>query len=192
LPPASHSPGTGFRSVDEELIFRGSLITVKKATFEAPDGSRFERELVHHPGAVVVVPITNDGRAVMVRQFRAAVGRDLLEIPAGKRDVAGEPTEVTAERELMEEVGRRAGRLELVARFYNSPGFCDEHTWLYLARDLHEVPHDPQGAEELHMTVEEIPLDQVPGLIRSFEIMDAKSIIGLTLAREFLAEANPD
>ena len=94
----------------------------------------------------------------MVRQFRAAVDAELLELPAGKRDVHGEPTEVTAARELAEEVGRRAGRLELLARFYNSPGFTDELSWLYLAQDLTAVPIDRQGAEEQHMTIEEVAL----------------------------------
>ncbi|HMC40716.1 MAG TPA: NUDIX hydrolase [Acidimicrobiales bacterium] len=152
--------------------------------YEGPDGDRFERDIVHHPGAVVVVPVTPEGKVMLVRQFRAAVGEDLLEIPAGKRDVAEEAPEVTAARELAEEVGRRAGRMELLARFYNSPGFCDELTYLYLARDLQEVPLDRQGLEEQHMTVEEIGLDEIPGLIMSGHIMDAKTIIGTALARE--------
>lgn len=184
MPESPEAPG--FRQVSRETIYHGSLITVSTAEFEAPDGTRFERELVHHPGAVVVVPVTGSGGVVMVRQFRAAVGRELLELPAGKRDVEGEATEVTAQRELVEEVGRRAGHLDLLARFYNSPGFCDEHTWLYLARDLEEVPHDPQGAEEQHMRIEEVPLAEAPGLVERLEIIDAKSIIGLFLARERL------
>ena len=172
-----------FRRLEEHTVYDGSLIRVATAWFEAPDGSRFEREIVHHPGAVVVVPVTASGAVLMVRQYRAAVGEELLEVPAGKRDVDGEPTEITAQRELAEEVGRRARRLELLATFYNSPGFTDEHTWLYLAEDLEVVPHDPQGAEELHMAVEEIALDDVPGLIGRGAIVDAKSIVGLCLAR---------
>jgi 8-oxo-dGTP pyrophosphatase MutT (NUDIX family) len=172
-----------FRRLGENTVYSGSLITVATASFEAPDGSRFEREIVHHPGAVVVVPVTVDDTVLMVRQYRAAVGDELLEVPAGKRDVDGEPTEVTAQRELAEEVGRRAGRLELMATFYNSPGFTDEHTWLYMASDLEEVPHDPQGAEELHMALEEIALADVPGMIARGAIVDAKSIVGLCLAR---------
>lgn len=172
-----------FRRLGESTVYAGSLIRVATATFEAPDGSRFEREIVHHPGAVVVVPLTAEDSVLMVRQYRAAVGDELLEVPAGKRDVDGEPTELTAQRELTEEVGRRAGRLELLASFYNSPGFTDEHTWLYLASDLEEVPLDPQGAEELHMAVEEIPLADVPGMIGRGAIADAKSIVGLCLAR---------
>ena len=159
------------------------------ARFEAPGGEQFERDVVHHPGAVVVVPLTDRGTVLMVRQFRAAVDGDLLEIPAGKRDVDGEPTEVTAARELAEEVGRRAGRLDLLARFYNSPGFTDELSWLYLARDLEEVPVDRQGEEEQHMTLEEVALLDAPELIASGEIMDAKSIIGLSLVANLLARS---
>jgi ADP-ribose pyrophosphatase len=175
-----------FRKLGETEILRSSLIRVASARFEGPDGSQFERDIVHHPGAVVVVPLTADGTVLMVRQFRAAVDRDLLEVPAGKRDVAGEATEITAARELAEEVGRQAGRLELLARFYNSPGFSDELSWLYLAQDLSAVPQDRQGAEEQHMTIEEVPLAAVPAMIRSGQIVDAKSIIGLSLTRSAL------
>jgi ADP-ribose pyrophosphatase len=171
-----------FRKLDEREVFRGSLIQVGTARFEGPDGGTFVRDIVHHPGAVVVVPLTDAGTVLMVRQFRAAIGSDLLEIPAGKRDVEGEPTEVTAGRELAEEVGRRPGSLELLATFYNSPGFCDELTWLYLATDLEPVPLDRQGAEEQHMTIEEVALADVPAMVADRRIVDAKSIIGLSLA----------
>ncbi len=173
---------SAFRKLAETDLFRGSLLHLYRGSFQAPDGSVFERELVHHPGAVVVVPLLGDDRALLVRQYRSAIDQVLLELPAGKRDVDGEPTEVTAARELVEEVGRRAGRMELLARFYNSPGFCDELSWLYLARDLEEVDDDRQGVEEAAMTVEEVDLATVPELIRAGFLTDAKSIIGLTLA----------
>ncbi len=171
-----------FHKLGETELFRGSLIQVASARFAGPDGIEFERDVVHHPGAVVVVPLTGSGTVVMVRQYRAAVGGELLEVPAGKRDVDGEPADVTARRELAEEVGLRAGRLDLLARFYNSPGFTDEFSFLYLAQDLQSVPSDRQGAEEQHMTVEEIRLKDVPAMIANGEIVDAKSIIGLCLA----------
>ena len=169
-----------FRKVEEREVFEGRLVKVGKATFEGPSG-RFERDIVHHPGAVVVVPLTDAGKVVMVRQFRAAIGSDLLEIPAGKRDVTGEPPEETARRELVEEVGLQADRLELLARFYNSPGFTDELSWLYLATGLTEVPHDRQEHEEQLMSVEEVPLGDTQQMIADGRIIDAKSIIGLTL-----------
>ena len=178
----------GFRKVDEETVFEGYLISVAKGTFEDPDGERFQRELVHHPGAVSVVPVYEDKRTVLlVRQYRAAVDRVLLEIPAGKRDVHGEDPEVTAVRELEEEVGVRPGRLEKLAEFFNSPGFCDEHSFVYMATGLEHAEISAQGVEEEHMTVEEVPLDEVASLVASGELVDAKSIIGLALAKEALA-----
>jgi len=175
-----------FRKLAEREVHRGSLITVAVGRFAAPDGEEFERDVVHHPGAVSVVPLLDDGTVVLVRQYRAAVDRDLLEIPAGKRDVAGEAPELTAHRELAEEIGMQAGRLEQLAEFYNSPGFCDEHSFVFLARDLEPCGNSLQGLEEQHMTVERIALDDVPRLIATGELVDAKSIIGLSLARETL------
>ena len=175
-----------FRKLAEREVHRGSLITVAVGRFAAPDGEEFERDVVHHPGAVSVVPLLDDGTVVLVRQYRAAVDRDLLEIPAGKRDVAGEAPELTAHRELAEEIGMQAGRLEQLAEFYNSPGFCDEHSFVFLARDLEPCGNSLQGVEEQHMTVEHVALADVPGLIASGELVDAKSIIGLSLAREAL------
>ncbi len=178
----------GFRKLTERVVHRGSLITAAVARFAAPDGSEFERDVVHHPGAVSVVPLADDGTVLLVRQYRAAVDAELLEIPAGKRDVADEPPETTAGRELEEEVGMRAGRLQKLAEFYNSPGFCDEHSWVYLARDLEPCDVSAHSVEERHMTIERVPLDDVPELVRAGAIVDAKSIIGLTLAREVLRE----
>lgn len=173
----------GFRKLGEEPVWRGHLIQVGTGTFESPSGDRFEREVVHHPGAVVVVPLHDDGRVTVVRQYRSAIDAELLEVPAGKRDVDGEEPEVTAGRELAEEVGLLAGRMELMARFYNSPGFCDELTYLYLARDLSSVVNDAQGFEEQHMTVTTVDLADVADLVQRGDIVDAKTIIGLSLAR---------
>lgn len=178
---------SAFEKVAETPAFTGSLISVGTGTFRSPDGSTFERDVVHHPGAVSVVPVIDEGTAVLlVRQYRAAVDRALLEIPAGKRDIDGEAPDVTARRELEEEVSMRAGRLEKLCEFYNSPGFCDEHSFIYLALDLDPCSGSRQGIEEQHMTVEQVSLDAVPGLIAAGEIMDAKTIIGLCLARERL------
>ncbi len=178
---------TRFRKLAERVVHNGSLISVAQATFADPFGATFERDVVHHPGAVVVVPLLDDGSVLMVRQYRAAVDRVLLEVPAGKRDVDGEPVEETARRELEEEVGMRAGRLDKLAEFYNSPGFCDERSFVFLARDLEECGISAQGVEEEHMTVEAVALDDLPGLVASLELVDAKSIIGLSLTVAFLA-----
>jgi ADP-ribose pyrophosphatase len=175
-----------FAKVGERTIHQGQVIRLAVGEFTDPEGSTFEREVVHHPGAVSVVPLLDDGSVVMVRQYRAAVEGSLLEIPAGKRDVPGEDPEVTARRELVEEVGFEAGRMELLGTFYNSPGFTDEYSHTYLARDLAHVGSAVVGPEETHMTVEHVSLDEVPALLASGDLVDAKSIIGLLLAREHL------
>ncbi|MDQ6927849.1 MAG: NUDIX hydrolase [Actinomycetota bacterium] len=168
-------------------MFAGALISVAEATFADPSGGTFERDVVHHPGAVSVVPIADDGAVIMVRQYRAAIDRELLEIPAGKRDVEGEDIEALARRELEEEIGMRAGELVKLAEFYNSPGFCDEHSFVFMARNLTVTAPAAQGIEEQHMTIERIALADVPRLVATGELVDAKSIIGLCLAREALA-----
>ena len=172
----------GFRKESERTLHEGRLITVASGVFVAPNGERIQREIVHHPGAVSVVPLDANGEDVLVRQYRAALDRELLEIPAGKRDVEGEAAETTANRELAEEVGLRAGTLVKLAEFYNSAGFCDEHSTVFLGTDLVEVPNDLQGIEEMFMTVERFALTEVPGMIARAEIADAKTVIGLLLA----------
>lgn len=174
-----------FRKLDERIVWSGTLVSAGTGTFVDPHGNEFERDVVHHPGAVVVVPVV-DGDVVLVRQYRAAVDRELLELPAGKRDVTDEPVEITAHRELEEEVGMRAGSMVKIAEFYNSPGFCDEHSFLFLATDLTPCATDFQGHEEQFMTIERVALDSVPDLIASGELVDAKSIVGLLVARERL------
>jgi len=177
-----------FRKLGEQLLHRGHSISLVEAEFEAPDGARFTRDIVHHPGAVAIVAVHDDGRAVLVRQYRAPLGTEILEIPAGKRDVEDEPPEVTAGRELAEEVGLAAEHIEFLCEFYNSPGFCDEHSYAYLATGLTDCDTAPVGPEEAVMEIVRIPLDDMPGLIATGELIDAKSIIALLLARERLSK----
>ena len=172
----------GFAKGPERTIHAGHVVTLAVGTFTSPEGEAFEREIIHHPGAVSVVPMVDDRTAMLVRQYRAALDADRLGLPAGKRDVADEPPEVTAARELAEEIGRRPGRLELLAEFHNSPGFCDEHSFVYLGTELTEVPQDTQGIEEQHLTLEPVVLDDVPAMIADGALRDAKTIIGLLLA----------
>jgi 8-oxo-dGTP pyrophosphatase MutT (NUDIX family) len=176
----------GFRVVGSEPLLDAGFLSVSRVRVRSTDGEEFDRHVVHHPGAVVVVPVIDD-EAILVRQWRVAAGRDLLEVPAGKRDVEGEPPAVTANRELEEEVGYHAGRLELLCEFYNSPGFCDEYTYLFLATELEARTRGAVSAEEAAMSIERVPLTEVDALIRDRELVDAKSIIGLLLARLHLA-----
>ncbi|HZD66174.1 MAG TPA: NUDIX hydrolase [Acidimicrobiales bacterium] len=178
----------GFQPLSEDHLCVTSLFTVARASFAAPDGRTFSRDIVHHPGAVVVVPVVDGGEAALVvRQFRAPVGRELLELPAGKCDVAGEPLEDTARRELAEEVGMTAREVLDLGEFYNSPGYCDELSHLYLARGLTPCGSSPQGVEEANMTIEKVRLAEVPDLVGRRAIVDAKTVLGLCLAREILA-----
>ena len=180
---------TGFRIVRSTRVTEAGFLGVERVEIADSDDARHARHVVRHPGAVVVVPVVADrSGALLVRQFRAAVGRDLLEIPAGKRDVDGELPEATAARELEEEVGHSPGRLVKLAEFFNSPGFCDEYTHLFAALDLEDVgAPTPQGAEERAMTIERVAFVDVDARIASSDLVDAKSIIGLLLARELLA-----
>jgi ADP-ribose diphosphatase len=176
---------SGFRRLREREIHDGFVITLVEGEFETPDGEVIVRDIVRHPGAVSVVPVDGD-EIVLVRQYRAAVEKDLLEIPAGKRDVAGEPPVETARRELAEEVGFSADELVPLATFYNSVGFSDEYSHVFLATDLRPVPLDRQGPEEAHMTIERIAIDDVAAAIADGRIEDAKTVIGLLAALRHL------
>lgn len=177
---------SGFRRTGRREVYEGWLIRVEAVEFETPDGDTFTRDIVRHPGAVSVVPVDGD-EVVLIRQFRAPAEEDLLEIPAGKRDVAGEPPEETALRELAEEVGlTTATPLVLLSEFYNSVGFSDEYSYVYLATDLEPAPLDRQGPEEHHMTTERWPLDDIAGAVADGRIKDAKTVIGLLAALRHL------
>jgi ADP-ribose pyrophosphatase len=177
-------PEQGFRHLADEVRYEGWRISLVEAAFEAPDGTRFTRDIVRHPGAVAVVPLTDHRTVLLVRQYRGAVDRELLEIPAGTRDVEGETAETTARRELEEEVGVRARSMRLLGTIYNSPGFCDEDTLIYLAQDLEPVEPDRHGEEERYLEVVELPLDDVDALMASGELVDAQTVLGLLLARQ--------
>ena len=172
---------SGFRRLDEAVVHRGARFTVARGRFVGPDGQEFERDVVHHPGAVGIVPLHDDGTVTLVRQYRAALDDLRLERPAGRRAVHGEPDADPAARELVEEVGLAAGTLELLVTFRNSPGFCDESVSVFLATDLTAVDDDRQGVEEEAMEVLRLGLDEALALIDTGEITDAKTIIGLTL-----------
>ena len=175
-----------FRKVDERRTYDGHFVHVAVATFEAEDGSRFEREIIRHRGAVGVVALTPDGRSVvLVRQYRVAIEDVLLEIPAGIRDVDGEPPEETARRELEEEAGLRAvGPLELLTEYVVAVGLTDELLSVYLCRETEACDARPQSAEEELMEVVEVALDDVPAMIADGRLRDGKTIIGLLLARD--------
>lgn len=189
MPPEEPDAGTrpGFVHLGDEEQFHGWRISVVDASFRDPGGGLFHRDIVRHPGAVAVVAVTDEETALLVRQYRGSVDRWLLEIPAGTRDVDGEAPELTARRELEEEAGVSAGSLEHLATIYNTPGFCDEETRVYLATALSPAPTARHGPEEEHIEVVEVRLADVDSKVASGELLDAQTVIGLLLARSRLA-----
>jgi 8-oxo-dGTP pyrophosphatase MutT (NUDIX family) len=177
-----------FRIVDERVAHEAARgVRLTRVTVEAGEGERFERDVLRHPGSVAVVPVLPDGRAVLVRQYRAAVDEHVLEIPAGLRDVPGEPPETTGRRELEEEIGYRVtGDLVPLTAFWNAVGLSDEVCHVFLATELEPCDLDRQGLEELAMGIEHVALPDVPDLVASGRIRDSKTIIGLLLARQRL------
>lgn len=178
---------TGFRHLGDHQVADLARLRVVRGSFEAPDGRRFERDIVRNQQVVAMVPLLADGRTVLlVRQYRGPIDSLLLEIPAGLCDIDGEEPLATAARELGEEIGRVAGSLELIARFHPAAGFSDQFVRLYLATELTIVPHNPQGPEEENMTIEEFDLEHLDEAIGDGTLIDSKTLIGLLRTRDLL------
>lgn len=181
---------TGFRHLGDRLVHQGYIWRVAVAEFESPTGETFTRDIVRSPGAVAAVPLRHrpDGTpyVTLVRQYRAPFDDVVIEVPAGMRDVADEPLELTASRELVEEVGLQAGTLEHLHAMYPSVGMTDSVLHLFLATDLIEVPRETHGPEEAHMDVLHMDLDEAVDMVLRGEIRDAKTVIGLLLVERRL------
>jgi ADP-ribose pyrophosphatase len=179
-----------FRKVAEDEVHQGYIVRLTNTTFEGPDGERFDRDVVHTRDAVGIVPVDrgSDGRweVVLVRQYRAAVETDLIEIPAGMRDVDGESVEQTARRELIEEAGYTCAEISHLAEVHPAPGFTTHRCTVMLGIGLTAVERRADGIEEQHMTVERIPLETAVAMVDSGEITDGKTIVGLLAARSRL------
>ena len=172
---------SGFGRLGETELHQLYAHRLVRGSFAAPDGKTFEREYLRSGGAVAVVPIDGD-EVVLVRQYRAPLDAELLEIPAGLCDVEGEPAAETAARELAEEAGYRAARMEPLVTFLNAAGITDHRTAIFLAEGLTPCETERQGAEEEHLTVERVRLADAPKLVAEGTVQDAKTIIGLLLA----------
>jgi ADP-ribose pyrophosphatase len=176
----------GLQLLGERRVAGGSFLEVVRRHYLAPGGRSARREVVKHPGAVAVVPII-DGDVVLISQYRVAVGEDLLEIPAGKCDEPGESLRTTATRECEEEIGFRPGRITHLQTFYTTPGFSDEVLHLFLAEQLEAVQARPAGIEEEHAEVVRMPIAEALRRVRSGDIRDAKTLIGLlALEKEWI------
>jgi ADP-ribose pyrophosphatase len=171
------------RIVASRVLHRGRYLTFRIDTIERPDGSRAERDICGHPGAVAILALDDDGRVLMVRQFRVATGESLLEIPAGTLDVAVdgalEDPDDAARRELEEETGQRATEWRTLGRFWTAPGFATELMHLYLARGLTTVRDTLGEDEDEQLELERIPLTEALALAERGDIRDAKTLVGL-------------
>jgi len=170
--------------VDSRVLHRGRYLTFRVDTVERADGSRAERDIAGHPGAVAILAIDPDDQVLMVRQFRLAAGQVLFEVPAGTLDVAADGTvedpDLAAPRELEEETGMRAGTWRMLGHFYTAPGFTEERMTLYLATDLRPADDDRLGPDEdERLRAERIPFSEALAAVDRGEIHDAKSLVAL-------------
>lgn len=175
--------------IKSERIHTGKIISLDRDTVRFPDGSTGEMDMVRHPGASAIVPFLSDPtgddpQILLLKQYRYAAGGYLYEIPAGRLD-AGEDPRHCAERELKEETGCTAERLEQVSTILTTPGFSDEQIHLFIASGLERGEHHREADE--FMTVETLTLSDALRLIQTGEIRDAKTALGILFAAGFVA-----
>jgi ADP-ribose pyrophosphatase len=164
--------------ISSQKVFSGRIFNVTVDTVREGELT-YQREVVHHHGSAVILPVFDNGTVALVRQYRHPAVRYLLEAPAGTL-AENERPEDGAARELQEELGLSAGRLEKLSEFFVSPGFCEEKMWVFLATELSEGKQNPEEDEVLEVV--RLPIDEALEMISSSEIQDAKTIIALMLA----------
>ncbi len=180
---------TPIKILDSRRVYDGSSWTLRLDTIQNGDGPLLKREVVEYPASTVIMPVTDSGMVVMVRQFRHAAGETILELPAGKSEPDVEAAEVTAQRELREEAGYRAGRLISMGGQWSAPGYSTEWMHRFLALDLTLDPL-PKDIDE-DIVVEEHSLVSIPEMIRSGEIRDMMSVATLLLGITLYADLLP-
>jgi 8-oxo-dGDP phosphatase len=167
-------------------LARGRLVTVRTDKVRMPDDELAERDVVIHPGAVAVLALDDAQQVLLIRQYRHPVGRLLWEIPAGLRDVAGEPSWATARRELLEEAGYQARDWRVLADYYTSPGFSTERLRVFLARDLEFVPEAERDfvpeAEEAQLLLAWLPLDEAVRRVFAGDLHNGVAALGVLAA----------
>jgi ADP-ribose pyrophosphatase len=187
MPVADHV----FETVSSETVYRGKILALRTDEVRMPGGRTAVREVVEHYGAVAVAAIDDDGRAVLVYQYRTALGRRLWELPAGLLDEPGEAPQVAAARELREETGLVADDWRVLIDVALSPGFCDEAVRVYLARGLREVGRPAADHEEADMTVHRVGLEQAVERVLSGEIANATAAAGVLAAYAAVVDGRP-
>ena len=169
----------------QKRVYTGRVLSLDVDEVQEPGNIVATREVVRHQGSVAALPVHDDGRIVLIRQYRYAGDQVLWEIPAGRLELREDP-KTGASRELEEEVGLRAGRLEPWAEAFTTPGFCDEILYLFRASDLEAIPPRPEADEQIEIRV--MPLEDAKRLVRAGEIRDAKTLLALLFEAERRAE----
>jgi len=168
------------RTIQRDLLLEGRIFAVDRCGWIAGDGTQVVREVVRHPGAVTIIPVTPDGRLVLVRNWRIAVGGPLWELPAGKREPGEQPAQ-TAARELREETGYTAETLTAIGTYYTSPGFADELMHAFAATELTGGVPSPEAGEELEVGL--FTAGELDAMARRGVLRDGKSLAALHLWR---------
>ncbi|MCD6453137.1 MAG: NUDIX hydrolase [Dehalococcoidales bacterium] len=177
------------KTLSSRLIYEGRVVKLRVDTVQLPDGRQTTREVVEHDRCVAIIAVDTDGKLLLVRQFREAVGMDLLEIPAGSLD-PGETPEAAVSRELQEETGYLPQEIVRLGGFYSVPGYGNEYLYLYLATDL--IPSRLFAEDTAGISLVQVSPEQIVELITSGSICDAKSIAGLLTFLEYQKGANLD
>ena len=176
------------KTLHSKCVFKGSLLDVRNDEVVFPSGSKSTREWINHPGAVCCIPVLENGDICLIKQYRYAIKKYVIELPAGKLEIGETPIDC-AKRELEEEIGFEAKKIRFLTMFYPAVGFVNEEMHLFLAEDLKKTNTNLDEDEFIEL----IPktLDQAVEMIYSGEITDAKTIIGLVWAQKLLTNSKP-
>ena len=162
------------KTIQSTPIYSGKIISLKVDDVLLPNGKEGKREIINHPGAVAVIAITNEGKLVLVEQYRKALERSIIEIPAGKLE-RGEEPELAAKRELEEETGYGCHEISYLQSFATSPGFADEVIHLYVAKNLYEIEEKAELDEDEFVSLMEVSIEEAEEMVRDQKIYDAKT-----------------
>ena len=169
-------------TISQTIIHKGKFLEFHQDTVKLPNGKQTSREFLHHPGAIAAIPILNDGRIVMVKQFRYPTGQILLEIPAGKLDAGEDPLDCVR-RELSEEIGYEPRTITYLTSIWTTPGFTDEVIHLYLAKDLQPLFRKPDDDEFLQVAI--FTKAELLELLMTEPVVDGKTALALLYAEQF-------
>ncbi len=166
-----------FKRLDRELVYQGAIVDFYKDTIQVPNGNVVKWDFIKHQGAAAVLPVREDGKLIMVRQYRNALDRYTLELPAGGLNGPDEPTKEAAARELTEETGYDAEQLELLISIYTTVAFCNEKIDIYLARGL--KPGKQHLDEDEYINVEAYNVEELCEMIYTCRIQDSKTVAAI-------------